>query len=90
MGEIFLFLYLGNESATFSKDVILKIFFFRIGRGLGVNVEFFVSFSIFFWVYTGEKKKRKDILFFFLSLQIPFEMKGMSEKRKKVFKEIKI
>lgn len=55
-----------------------------------MNVEFFVSFSIFFWVYTGEKKKRKDILFFFLSLQIPFEMKGMSEKRKKVFKEIKI
>lgn len=68
MGEIFLFLYLGNESATFSKDVILKIFFFRIGRGLGVNVGFFVSFSIFFGSgYIQARRRNVKIFYFFFS-----------------------
>lgn len=90
--RFFFFIFRERISDVFEGCYFEDFFCFRIGRGLGVNVGFFVSFSIFFGSGYIQARRRnvKIFYFFFLSLQIPFEMKGMFEKRKKVFKEIKI
>lgn len=95
----FFFLYYleRRNQRRFRRMLFSKIlfFFFRIGKVLGiVNVGFFVSFSVFFWKWVYIYRREEETLrifyfvvkvsgFFFFSLQIPFEMKGMSGKKKK-------
>lgn len=88
----FFFIVREKESATFSKDVIFEdsFFFFSNWEGIGdCECRILCFFLYFFCGYIYRRGNVKDILFccegfriFFFSLQIPFEMKGMSEKKR--------
>lgn len=96
MGEIFFFFFLYLERRNqrrFRRMLFSKIlfFFFSNWEGIGdCECRILCFFLYFFCGYIYRRGNVKDILFccegfriFFFSLQIPFEMKGMSGKKKK-------